>query len=842
VTSLWRDLRFAARMLIKSPGFTVVVVVALALGLGVNTAVFGVIDLLLFRPLKVDHPEQLATIFFTPQGHPDQRRGLSYPDYTLLRAETELFTGVAAYMFDQFAVSDGNQRAQANGERPEVLAAELVTDNYFEVLGLRAALGRTFTAAEGDVQNPVPVIVISDRIWERRFHRDPGVLGRRIALNSDSFVIVGVLPPSFRGSRPTLGLDVDFFVPMAMRTKMYLESDWQTVRTLGFRDIMPIARLAPGITRAQVQMRLEVLAQNLAQQYPQTNAGLVVSVTSETESRAPSAAFYRTMQMGCLLALLIAGLVLLVSCANVANLLLARAAVRSKELAIRLALGAGRQRLVRQLMTESLLLALLGGAGGVLVALWFGDLLRLFLPSAPGLALSDLDFRPDARTLSWALGASAIAGIAFGAVPAWRATRIDLVTALKSDVSSEGQRARRLGLRQLLVVLQLAVSIMVVVAGGLLLRSLNKLKQVDPGFETALLVSGQINPGFFESDNDRVRQIFDELVRRIERRPGVRSVSTSSFMPLFNVFGSIGPIVREGDPPPPPNQGLSLNYSVVYPKYFETVGTQLLVGRDFQPSEREGVARAAIVNQELARRLFGSAQEALGKRFRAGLDPSPLLEIVGVAQDGHYLTLFEDPTPYVFLPGYLPEINPSDLTFRMVLMRAESARDLPGIAAAFREEVQALDGRIPLESLYAGADHIAITLVTPRIAAALGTILGLLALALATLGIYSVMTYTVSRRTKEIGIRMALGGQVRHVLKLVVGQGMRLTVAGVVVGTVGALAMSRLLAGFLYGVGGSDPVTFVVTVVILVAVALLATFIPARRATKVDPMVALRYE
>jgi predicted permease len=837
VTSLWRDLRFAVRMLIKSPGFTAVVVIALALGLGVNTALFGVIDLLLFRPLPVDHPEQLATIFFTPQGSPDLRRGLSYPDYMLVRSETQLFTGVAAYTFDQYAVSDGQQRAAADGERSEMLNVELVSDNYFEVLGLRAGLGRTFTREEGNPQHPAQVIMLSDRIWTRRFHRDPNVLGRRIALNITSYVIVGVMPPEFRGSRPSLGEGVDFYVPL-----YFGDSKGLTDRTLGFRDLMPIARLAPGVTRSQVQTRLEVLAQNLAQQYPQTNAGLVVSVTSEVESRAPSAAFYRTVQMGCLLALLIAGLVLLVSCANVANLLLARAAVRGKELGIRLALGAGRQRLVRQLMTESLLLALLGGAGGVLVALWFGDLLRAFLPAIPGLSLNSLDFNPDLRTLSWALGASALAGIAFGAVPAWRATRIDLVTALKSDVSSEGQRARKLGLRQLLVILQLAVSIMVVVAGGLLLRSLKKLEQVDPGFQTANLVSAQINPGLFETDNDRVRQTFDELVRRLERLPGVRSVSTSTFMPLFNQFTTIGPVVREGDPPPPTNQGLRLSYSVVYPKYFETVGTDLLVGRDFQPAEREGMARSAIVNVELARRLFGSAPEALGKRFRVGDPTSPLLEIVGVARDGHYVTLFEDPTPYLFLPGYLPQIDPTDLTFRMVLIRAQSARDLPGIAKAFPGEVQALDGRIPIEILNVGGEHITVALLMPRIAAALGTILALLALALATLGIYSVMTYTVSRRTKEIGIRMALGGQVGHVLRLVIGQGMRLIVAGVVVGALGALAMSRLLARFLYGVGGADPITFAVTVAILVAVALLATFIPARRATKVDPMVALRYE
>jgi predicted permease len=833
VRALWCDLRFAARVLRKSPGFTAVVVIALALGLGVNTAVFGAIESIIFRPLPVERPDQLAALFLSPVESPDERRDWPYPDYALVRNETALFTGVGAFSIDQITIGTGG----ALGEASELINVERVSDNYFDVLGLRPLLGRSFSTDESGPKRSTPAVVISHGLWTQRFHRDPGIIGRQVTLVRTSYTIVGVMPASYRGARPRVGFSIDVWIPLAV----HAPDGWFIERGRTDNRVMPLGRLRPGVSHAAAQARLQVLAENLATQFPVSNAGLTATVTSEIAGRAGSGAFFRALERASYLALFIAGLVLLISCANVANLLLARAAVRTKEIGIRLALGAGRARLIRQLLTESMLLALLGGAAGFLVALWFGDLLRLFLPPMPGFIVSDLDLQPDTRVLLWALGSCVLAGVGFGAIPAWRATRIDLVTALKSDVASEGHSARKIGLRQLLVVLQLAISIVVVVAGGLLLRSLTKLQNVDPGYRTDTLVSAQVNPSFFETDPAQLRRWFGQLVRRLEAQPGIRSVSSSTFMPLVHMSGPIGPVVRQGDPPPATNQGLELRYSVIFPRYFETMETELLFGRDFQPSEREGTPASAVVNATLARRLYGNEREALGKRFRAGSPQSPLLEIVGIAKDGRYFSLTDDAEPFVFLPGYLPD-TPDDVAFRSVLMRAQSARDLPGIVEAFRTEMAALDARVPIETLLVGSEHLNARLFAARIAAEIGAILGFLALALATLGIYSVMTYTVSRRTKELGIRMALGGQVHHVLELVLGQGMRLIGAGVLMGALGGFAISRLLDRFLYGVGGSDPVTFAATIAILVAVALLATFLPARRATKVDPMVALRYE
>jgi putative ABC transport system permease protein len=397
-------------------------------------------------------------------------------------------------------------------------------------------------------------------------------------------------------------------------------------------------------------------------------------------------------------------------------------------------------------------------------------------------------------------------------------------------------------MRQLLVIGQLAVSIVVVVAGGLLVRSLERLASLDPGFRTQRLVTVLVDPGLFDYDEAQVRTFFDELTQRIERMPGTQSVSSSLGLPLVNVPLFNGPAVREGDAPPRPNEWKPIPYSVIYPRYFQTIGTELVAGRDFEASEHEGTPSTVIVNAELARRLFGREQDAIGKRFRFGDDDAPLLQVVGVARDGKYEELFEDAKPWIFLPGHIPSLRDGSWTMRTMLVRAMSDRDLPSILEGVRTEVTALDARIPQMESLAGASNLDFALFLAKLAADLGVILGIVALVLATMGMYSVMTYAVSHRTKEIGIRMALGAQARDVLTLVVGQAMRLVAVGVLVGVAGALVVARLLGGLLFGVSASDPLTFLVTLVLLVAASLLATVLPARRATRVDPMVALRYE
>jgi predicted permease len=413
---------------------------------------------------------------------------------------------------------------------------------------------------------------------------------------------------------------------------------------------------------------------------------------------------------------------------------------------------------------------------------------------------------------------------------------------VKTDVRTQGHRLRRPGLRQVLVITQLAISIVVVVSSGLFLRSLKTQQATDPGFRAENLVSTLVNPGMFVEDQAKIRGFFQELTARLEALPGAGAVSSSLYMPLINVQSRCGPIIRDGDPTPPPNQQRPVWYSVIAAHYFQTMETPLLFGRDFTEGDRQSGGAAIIINSHLARALFGREDAAVGKRVRIGTVAATPLEIVGVARDGRYFSLLEDPLPWIYFPVIRPELHEVNWSMRTFLVRARSARDVPAVVAGVRREVAALDPRIPLSELFASQAHLDFTLLLPRIAVGLSLMLALLALALATMGIYSVMTYTVSQRTREIGIRMALGGRVRDIVALVLAQGLGLSLVGVVVGVLGAWGLTRLLGSLLYGVSASDPATFALTVALLVAVALVATLLPARRAARVDPMVALRQD
>jgi predicted permease len=837
MTGFWQDLRIGARGLSKRPGFTVVVVLALAMGLGVNAVVFGVVNDLLVRPLPVAHPERLVSIYTGPSDDPSPRSQLAYPDYQVLRTEEAVFDGVLATHFDTHAFRiDG----APPGQSAVLLPGEVVSGNYFEVLGLRARLGRTFSPREGDDPGADPVVVISDALWKRSFGADPAVLGKKVHLNGGLLTVIGVMPPGFKGVL-LLQLGADYWFPLAQRPRVEPGNDgW--IHDRSRREVSVFARRRPGVTLAQSDARVELVGRTLARQYPLTNANLALHALPEIEGRF--GAGYRSVRMGSLLALVLAGLVLLVCCANVANLSLARAAGRAKEVGVRLALGAGAGRIARQLLTESLLLAFLGGALALVVASWLPRLLQAFLPPVP--FAPPLAVAIDGTTVLSTALAALVAGLVFGVVPAWRAGRADLMTALKSDVGAQGQRLGRGGLRHALVVAQLAVSVVVVLTAGLTVRSLRNLQAVDPGYRIDGLGSMEFNPGFFEpfaaANDPKVRSFFEQLTRRVEGLPGVRSVSSSAYLPLVNLSAPVGAVVREGEPEPPANEGRTTGFSIIHPRYFETTGSELLRGRDFLPEERTGAPATAIINAELARRLFGGVGEALGHRFRVGGPQSPFLRVVGVARDGRYRSLFEEPASWVFLPGCAPGFRCDDLTHRLVLVRAERPGDLPAILDRVRAEAATIDPRVPVDFTLAGEGHLAPHLNPPRLAAHLVSLLALLALALATLGVYSVMTYAVTQRTKEIGIRMALGSQARDVVALVVKQGLALTAVGLLVGGAGALATGHVMQSFLFGVRGADPLTFVLIVPLLVGVALLATVFPARRAARVSPLVAIRYD
>jgi predicted permease len=833
MTMLWHDLRAALRALTKNPGFSAVVVLALALGLGVNMAVFDAVNGVLLRPLPVQRHEGLASVSMGPRDQPSVRAGMSLPDYLVVRDGGQVFTDVVASTLDNYAISGGESKPGARAERSELVQGELVSDNFFDVLGVRPVLGRPFSPDEAARPGAEPAILLGHALWRSHFHGDSGIVGRRIYLNTTAFTVIGVLPAAFKGIN---GVPASYWIPLAQRHRIYgPEDDWPTNRAR--RELRVLGRLRPGVSLAQAQARMEVLAGALARDFPATNTGIKIAVTSEIEGRYGP--FFAPLKLSCQLALFIATLVLLISCANVANLLLSRGTRRTREMGIRLALGAGRERIIRQLLTESVLLALIGGALGALLAFWFGDLMRAVLPPMP--FENGLKFEPDVRTAAWAFGASLLAGVGFGALPAWRASAADLVVALKTDLRTEGHRLRRPGLRQLLVVAQIAISVVVVACGGLFWRSLKKIEAIDPGYRTDNLISALVDPGLFTTDEAQMQGFYRELLRRVERLPGVRAVSASLYMPLVNVQGSDGPLIKEGDPPPLPHEAQPFNYSVVSAKYFETMETPLLLGRDFRESERQGKAAVVIVNRELARRLYGRPEDAVGKRFRLGNLQATPLQIIGIARDGRYLSLLEDPRPWIFLPSLPPELHDSN-TMRTILVRVASERDIAKVVEAVRDEVQQLDPRLPLSDVLTAKAHLVFSLQAPRMAAGLGAVLALLALGLATMGIYSVMTYTVSQRTREIGIRMALGGRVGDVLRLVLRQGLSLIVAGVVAGSIAAWGVTRLVARFLYGVSASDPLTFLATASLLVLVALLATLVPARRAARVDPMIAFRHE
>jgi putative ABC transport system permease protein len=831
----WRDLRFAARTLAKSPGFTVVAVLALGLAMGVNSAVFGALRSLVLRALPVAHPEGLVAVSMRTL---DQGRGggpVSYPDYQTLRRETGIFSDLMASAIDTGSISDDGSRQGGRGERAATAVWELISGNTFQELGVQPELGRALTPQD-DAPGAEPVIVISDALWRRRYNAEHSAIGRRLFLGSFAVTIVGVMPPSWKGLQANI-LAPGFFngwMTLSTRALMYANSDSTFASDRGRRALAVIGRLQPGVTIAQARARLDALAPILAREFPATNAGAGFAVVPEIEGRWGE--MFPTVEVACSLALFTAGLVLLISCANVANLLLARAARRTREIGIRVALGAGRRRIIAQLLTESMLLALLGGGLGLLVANWFGDLMHLFLPPTP--VRLDLDVRADGLTLAWAFVAAVLSGVVFGAAPAWRATRISVVTALKTDAGAQGQR-RRTGLRQVLVIAQVAISIMVLACGGLLLRSLQKIKAIDPGFRTENLVTATVNPSLFTDDVGQHHRFFDELQRRLLGHPAVVAASSARYMPLVNAQGEL-PVLAEGEAPPPPNEARNTAYSVAYHRYFSAAGTQILLGRDFHDSDHTGTPSVAIVNRELARRLFGQPEQALGRRIHVGGPATPLLQVVGITRDGRYDTLLESPKPWLFLPESLPWASDPNEGLRVVLVRAASAAQLTVVVEALRAGVEKLDPRVPLEDLRVGDGQLAMALYAPRLAAELGSLLGLLALVLATMGIYSVMTYAVSQRTREIGIRVALGGQVRDVVRLVLGQGLSLIATGVVVGAVGVLIGARVLRGLLFGVGVADPLALAGAVVLLVTVGVLATLIPARRAARVDPVVALR--
>jgi predicted permease len=828
LADLLQDLRYGARILAKHPGFTLVAVLALALGIGVNTAILSAVNGFVLRPLSVEKPEELVAPYWGRKADARVWERVSYQNFLDLREQNKSLSDLCAYTWAAAGISSGEGRSAGDSERAEVVWGELVSSNYFDVMGVKPMLGRGFLPEEGRTPNAHPVVVLGHSLWQRRFNSDASIVSKTIYMSGLPFTVVGVMPESFLGS--VFYFRQGFWVPLMMAQKFSRRAGWEKERNYGM--VYLYGRLKPGVTMAQAEMDLNRVADNLAKLYPQENADTKIQLTTEIDGRYQGAT--SGIKYGGFMALCVSGLVLMLACANVANLMLARAATRAKEIGIRLAIGASRGRIVRQLLTESVLLALLGGVLGWALAYWGADVRRATFPPVPFPIA--LDFLPDSYVLKWMLLVSLLTGVVFGLAPALLASRADLVAVIKGSAARPSHIRRRWNLRGVLVVAQVTISLVVLICAGLFIRSLSKARETDPGFQTENLVTMMINLDLLAYDQESARRFYTELQRRLEQQPGVRTAALASELPLMDSRQLRGPVVKEGEADPPPNQGVNSECSFVTPKYFETLQMPLLLGRDFTDRDNADAPRVVIVNQEFARRFYGGAEKAMGKRFRFA-QGTPLMEIVGIAKDGHYGTLYEDPKLYMFMPVYQHQ-----RTRMTLLISAQSATALPEVADSARREIAQLDSRLPVFGVMMAEENLSLAYWGPRVAAGMASTFGVLALVLASMGLYSVMMYAVSQRTHEIGIRMALGAQVRDVLRLIVSQGMRMALIGIVLGMLGAFALTRVLARLLIGVGTTDFVTFVGVPVLLIAVALLACYIPARRAARVDPLVALRDE
>jgi macrolide transport system ATP-binding/permease protein len=825
-----QDIRFAVRMLCKSPGYTAVAVLALALGIGVNAAVLSAVNGFVLRPLPVEKPHELIAPHWGGKADAEVWGRFSYPNYEDLRARNDSLAGLCAWTGVSAAISagsSGESRAAGDELRAEVGWGELVSSNYFEVMGVKPLLGRGFLPEEERAPNAHAVVVLGEVFWQRRFNADTAIVGETIYLNGAPFTVVGVMPESFLGAE--FYLRKAFWAPLMMAEKFGRPPDWKTNRA--YTPIQLFGRLKPGMTMARAEADLNLVAGALAKLHPRENADARIQIVTELDGRYADST--RLLKYGGLLALCVAVLVLLLACANVANLMLARGAARTREIGIRMAIGAGRGRIVRQMLTESLLLACVGGVLGWLLAWPGANAVQALFPPVPYPV--SFDFAPDGDVLWWMLAASVATGVLSGLAPALLAARTDLVGVINGGAARSARR-RRWNLSGALVVAQVTISIIVLVCAGLFMRSLRQAVKTDPGFNPEHLVTMMINPSLLGYDVDASRRFFRELQHRLEAQPGVRAAAAVNEMPLMVQQLTRGPIVKEGEVDPPPNRGVSVDSSLVTPKYFDTLQTALVRGRDFTDRDDATAPPVAIVNQEFARRFYGGEAQSLGQRFRFA-QGAPLMEIVGVVRDSRYGTLYETQQMHLFLP-----VHQQAHTALTLAVRATSSAALPAVVERARREIAGLDARMPAYGVMMAEDNLSLAYLGPRVAAGVATTFGVLALLLATIGLYSVMTHNVSQRRHEIGIRMALGASLREVLRLVIRQGMRLVWIGLALGLLGALALTRVLASLLLGVGATDPLTYAGVAGMLSAVAWLACYLPARRAARVDPLASLRRE
>jgi predicted permease len=800
---LYEDLRYGLRALAKYRRFTAVAVVSLALGIGANTTIFTLIDAILLRPLPVPDPARLAAVYTLDSRNPGFW-GVSYPNYQDYRDRNQVFSSLALYV----AVSLN----YTGGAAPRQVMGQLASDNYFDAVGLHPVVGRGF------VRDDDQAAVISNRFWRQEYGGDPGILSRSASLNGRLFHIIGVAPAGFEGLNTLTATDV--WVPMALYPVLYSSPAYVNQRRFLLCSV--VGRLKPGVSMPQAQTALQTLTQDLERQYPQDNQGRRVLLTTATDAAIPPSNRGDIEKAAKVLAV-VSGVVLIIACGNLASLLLVRASGRSKEIAIRLAMGASRWRLIRQLLTESAMLAIAGGVCGLAIAIFARDLLWSMRP--PMFSHAAVPMGLDGTVLAYNFAISLLTGLAFGLAPALRATRPDLATDLK-ERSGQAAHTGQWNPRSLLVMAQVAFSVIALVGAGLFVRSLRNALRSDPGFDSGHLGFVVFNLAERGLDAAQGRDFQRRVLERAQKMPGVAAAALSNDWP-FHVSLSRTMSIPGRDTP-----GQIILTEIVWPGFFEGVGIPLLRGRDFNQQDGQASPRVAILNQDAAN-LYWQGEDPVGKRVRF-FGENADAEVIGVARTANYQAIGEKPRPFVYL-------SMQQYYFPMSVLSVRTAGDPDAVLAAVRREVQAIDRGLLLQGETVNTT-IRGSLWAQRLSAGLLAVFGILALVLASIGIYGVVSYLVANRTREFGIRMALGATAADVQLLLLREGVRLVAIGVVVGLIVALVGSQLVESMLFLVSSRDAVTFIFVPSILTLVAILACWFPAQRATRVDPMVALRDE
>jgi len=816
MSSLFQEVRYGARMLVKNSGFTAVVVLTLALGIGANTAIFSVINAVLLQPLPFAQSERLVTVWNVNTKQAGDGFSVSYPDFNDWRTQQQSFDGLAAFRTRDLTLTGVGEAIRLRGAS--------ATSDLFPMLGVTPRLGRVFTPEEDRAGNHAAIL--SDTVWRTRFKGDANIVGRTVSINSQSYTIVGVMPPKF-----TFPLNADPAAEMWIGAAVDNEGRGAPLTSQrGNHAIEVIGRLKTGVSLAQAQAEMSRLAAGLEKQYPGENpdmGALVVPFFKRVVGDVQQALWLLLGAVGC---------ILLIACGNIANLLLARAVTRQKEVAVRAALGAGRWRVVRQLLVESVLLALLGGVAGLLLAWWGTDALLKLVPGGlPRVAETSLD----GRVLGFTLLLSAVTGVLFGLVPALQSSKLDLVTVLKEGGRSGGDGGRGNRIRNTLIVAQMAIAFVLLVCAGLLVGSFWRLQQVNPGFDPKNVLTFRLSlPTTKYAENAQIESFYRQLTERVSVLPGVTTVSGTTVLPLSGQNSGVGfaieGIPTEPEKPFPHDSALR----TVRAGYFNTMGIKMMEGRDFDARDTLMGTQVAIINETLARKHF-PGQNPMGRRINPsfGIDERGIQwrEIIGIVKDVHHASLSEAAEEEIYVPHAQAPLS-------TITMIARTNNDPHNLIASVRREVAALDSELPVFNIRTLEENMTRSVAQPRFNTLLLAVFAGVALLLTAVGLYGVMAYSVTQRTQEIGIRMALGAQTYNVLGLIIRQGMVLALSGVGIGLIGAFALTRLMASFLFGIGATDPLTFAAIGLLLTAVALLACYLPARRAAKVDPMVALRCE